>query len=215
MAEVVTSILLVCGTLVLSQLSPGPDVFYVFRTSLAQGFRRGFAVALGINFGFLIQSIIACTLGAWVLRQSWCCWLISGAACWLLFLAWRIFPKFGVDAGISLDSETVENEHYSTLILGGFLCNILNPKCMLFILSLTADALRRHSHLTWYLPTLIGCLFFSSLGGWALWSALLQWTPLRWVYLRYTHIVDACFALILVVFAVFLLVKLRTGSVAT
>lgn len=208
MAEVVTSILLVCGTIVLSQLSPGPDVFYVFRTSLAQGFRRGFAVALGINFGFLIQSIIACTFGAWVLGQSWCRWLILGAACWLLFLAWRIFPKFGSGSGVSLGSDAVKNERYSALILSGFLCNILNPKCMLFILSLTTDALRSHSYLTWYLPTLIGCLFFSSLGGWALWSALLQWAPLRRTYLRYTHIVDAFFAVILVAFAVFLLVKL-------
>ncbi len=206
MAEAITSILLVCFTLVLSQLSPGPDVFLVFRTSLAQGFRRGFAVALGINLGFLIQSIAACTLGAWVLEQSWSRWLILGAACWLLFLAWRIFPKPGSSADISLDSDAVARESYRSLILGGFLCNILNPKCMLFILSLTTDALRNHTALSWYLPTLIGSLFFASLGGWTLWSALLQWAPLRGAYLRHTRAVDAVFALILAAFAALLLI---------
>ncbi len=206
MAEAITSILLVCVTLALSQLSPGPDVFFVFRTSLAQGFRRGYAVALGINLGFLIQSIAACTLGAWVLEQSWSRWLVIGAACWLLFLAWSIFPKSDSATNISLDSDAIEREPFRALILSGFLCNILNPKCMLFILSLTTDALRNHSNIPWYLPALIGSLFFASLGGWALWSALLQWPPLRGAYLRHTRAVDAVFAFILAAFAVLLLI---------
>ncbi len=207
MAEGVVSLLIVCGTLVLSQLSPGPDVFYVFRTSLAQGFRRGMAVAFGINIGFLIQSIVACTLGAWVLQQSWSRWLIIGAACWLLYLAWRICPRFGPSKQTQLESVTPAREPVFSLIRNGFLCNILNPKCMLFILSLTTDALRNHASLKWYVPALIGSLFVASIGGWALWSGLLQWTPLRAAYLRYIRAVDAVFALILAVFAVLLIVN--------
>ena len=189
MAESMVSIITVCGTLALSQLSPGPDVFYVFRTSLAQGFRRGMAVAFGINMGFLIHSIVACTLGA----------------CWLLYLAWRIFPKFGATAQTNLEPGAATYEPILTLIRNGFLCNILNPKCMLFILALTTDALRNHASLEWYVPVLIVSLFLASLSGWALWSALLQWPPLRRAYLRHVHVVDGIFALILAAFAVLLI----------
>ena len=208
MAESIVSLLVICGTLVLSQLSPGPDVFYVFRTSLAQGFRRGMAVAFGINMGFLVQSIVACTLGAWVLEQSWSSWLIIAAACWLLYLAWRICPRFGAGSQVQLDNDDVVHEPVFALIRNGFLCNILNPKCMLFILSLTTDALRHHAALRWYVPALIASLFVASIGGWALWSGMLQWAPLRGAYLRHTRVVDVVFALILAGFAVLLIVNL-------
>lgn len=206
MTESILSILAVCATLALSQLSPGPDVFFVFRTSLAQGFRRGVAVALGINLGFLIQSIIACTIGSWVLEQSWSHWLIFGAAAWLLYLAWKIFPKRSVKS-IHLGTEQEEREGFLTLVGQGFLCNILNPKCMLFILALSTDALRSHSAISWYMPTLVGSLFLASLAGWTLWSGLLQWTPLRRAYLRHTRAVDTVFSVILAVFALLLLLR--------
>ena len=84
--ESILSILAVCSMMALSQLSPGPDVFFVFRTSLAQGYKRGLAVALGINTGVFVQGIIICTLGSYVLDQSWSRWIIYAAAAWLLYL---------------------------------------------------------------------------------------------------------------------------------
>ena len=208
MDESITSIIVVCATLAISQLSPGPDVFYVFRTSLTQGFRRGMAVAFGINMGFLIQSIVACTLGAWVLEQSWSSWLIVGAACWLLYLAWRICPRGTTSSELQLQTDGHDREPVLSLIRNGFLCNILNPKCMLFILSLTTDSLRNHAGLNWYVPVLIASLFVASLLGWGLWSGFLQWAPLRRAYLSHTRTVDLVFALILAAFAVLLLASL-------
>lgn len=205
MSEAVWSIVVVCGTLVLSQLSPGPDVFYVFRTALAQGFRRGVAVALGINLGFLIQSIVVCTVGAWALEQGWGRWLLPLAACWLLYLAWKIFPRRWGKQVDTLATDRAELEPIAGLVGKGFLCNILNPKCMLFILGITSEALRNHAALSWYVPVLIGALFVASLGGWALWSGLLQWPPLRRAYVRHVQVIDAVFALLLATFAVLLL----------
>ena len=60
--EVLYSLVALCALLVLAQLSPGPDVFFVFRTALAQGFRAGAAVGCGISLGFLIQATLACTV---------------------------------------------------------------------------------------------------------------------------------------------------------
>lgn len=212
MAEPILSILAVCGALILSQLSPGPDVLYIFRTSLAQGFRAGFAVAFGINLGFLIQSIIVCTAGAWAIEHGWGRWLLPVAACWLLYLAWRIFPRHWRPAAedslapTPTATATPQQEPATTLIIKGFLCNILNPKCMLFILGITSDALRTHTTLHWYVTALITALFIASLAGWALWSGLLQWPPLRRTYLRHTQAIDTLFAGILAAFAIILIV---------
>ena len=205
MPEALWSIVAVCGTLVLSQLSPGPDVFYVFRTALAQGFRRGVAVAFGINLGFLIQSIFVCTAGAWAMEHGWGRWIMPLAACWLLYLAWKIFPHRRTAGEVHLEGASVEQEPILTLIGKGFLCNILNPKCMLFILGITTEALHRHAALSWYVPALVAALFVASLAGWALWSGLLQWSPLRGFYVRHVRVIDALFALLLAAFALLLL----------
>ena len=206
MGEAIGSIRVVCGTLILSQLSPGPDVFYVFRTALAQGFRRGVAVAFGINLGFLIQSIFVCTVGAWVMDMGYGRWILPLAACWLLYLAWKIFPRHWERQEDKLGGAPAEQEPIPTLIGKGFLCNILNPKCMLFILGITSSALHSHAALSWYVPALIAALFCASLAGWALWSGLLQWSPLRRFYVRHVQMIDAAFALLLAFFAVLLLV---------
>ena len=58
MMEACLSLVLLGVLLLVSQLSPGPDVFFVFRTALAQGFRAGSAVGSGISAGFLIQATL-------------------------------------------------------------------------------------------------------------------------------------------------------------
>ena len=63
MTDAVLSLIAYSSLLILSQLSPGPDIFFVLRTSLAQGYRAAIAVATGINLGFCLQAIIVCTLG--------------------------------------------------------------------------------------------------------------------------------------------------------
>lgn len=204
MAEAVWSILVVCGLLVFSQLSPGPDVFFVFRTALAQGFRRGVAVGAGISLGFFIQTVVACTVGAWVMAQSWSEYMLWAAAAWLLYLAYKIFP-WRRGGAVNLAQEGKPQQSSVVLFWQGFLCNILNPKCMLFILTLSAGPLRAHAALVWYAPVLMVALTLAGLLGWCLWSALLQWGPVRGCYVRHTNAIDALFALLLVIVALLLL----------
>lgn len=205
MTEVVLSLCVVCGLLVVSQLSPGPDVFFVFRTALAQGFRAGVAVGAGISLGFLIQAIVACTAGAWVMQQSWSLYMLWAAAAWLLYLAWKIFPKKWHGSEPDLRQEQAESS-CRVLLWQGFLCNILNPKCMLFILTLSAGPLQSHAGLGWYAPLLSVALTLSGLVGWVVWSALLQWAPVQGCYRRNAVLIDAVFAVLLAVFAVLLVI---------
>lgn len=207
MSEAILSIASVCGLLVLSQLSPGPDVFFVFRTALSQGKRAGSAVGAGITLGFFLQTLVVCSAGTWVMQQEWSRWVLMGAACWLLYLAWKILPRAKTSNSVQLDATRTQREPLLSLFWQGFLCNILNPKCTLFICGLTLGPQQLYSNsLSWYAPALVLGLQAASFGGWVLWSTLLQWSPIRHMYLRHTRGIDTIFAILLAVFALLLLI---------
>lgn len=204
MMEAVFSLVALWGLLMVSQLSPGPDVFFVFRTALAQGFRAGSAVGSGIAAGFLIQAALVAWVGGWLMAQPWSQWVLYAAAAWLLYLAWRIFPRKRVD--VAQDKlETSVREPLPVLFGQGFLCNILNPKCTLFICGLAIGPIEQFGErFAWYAAAVVLVLTGAGLFGWVLWSALLQWSPVRSFYLRYTTAFDAAFSLLLAVFALWM-----------
>ncbi len=207
MIDALLSLVTVCGLLVFSQLSPGPDVFFVFRTALAQGCRAGVAVGAGISLGFFIQAAVVALCGSWVMQQDWAQWVLYAAAVWLLYLAWKIFPK----TRVALSADKLETgqgagrESYGALLWQGFLCNILNPKCTLFICGLALGPLAAYGDAhAWFAPAIVLGLTLSGLLGWTFWSALLQWAPLRGLYLRHTVGIDALFSVLLALFALLL-----------
>lgn len=203
----ILSILSVCGLLMISQLSPGPDVFFVFRTALAQGKRAGSAVGAGITCGFFLQTLAVCFAGSWVMQQEWSQWILLAAAGWLLYLAWKIFPRKQTSTQENFQLHPPNQAPLSALFWQGFICNILNPKCTLFICSLILGPLQLYGKAyTWYTPALVGSLQMASLSGWVLWSTLLQWVPLRNAYLRHTRSIDTIFAILLALFAILLLI---------
>lgn len=208
MIEAAGSLVVLFGLLLVSQLSPGPDVFFVFRTALAQGARAGCAVGAGIALGFLIQASLVVYIGGWLMSQPWSQFLLYAAAVWLLYLAWRIFPRRrkGVNRSVL---ETQVREPLLVLLVQGFLCNILNPKCTLFICALVIQPLEQFgAAFFWYAPALVAVLTGSCLVGWCLWSMLLQWHPVRGFYLQHTSGIDAVFSVLLAVFTVWLVLPL-------
>ena len=205
MLSALTSLAALGGLLMISQLSPGPDVFFVFRTALAQGFRAGVAVGCGIAAGFLIQASLVAWIGGWVVAQPWSLYVLYAAAVWLLYLAWKIFPRRSAATVAESQLETQERVALPALFGQGFLCNILNPKCTLFICGLSVGPLGQFAPLYgWYAPALVLVLTFSGLLGWALWSALLQWHPVRGFYLAHARGIDMLFSVLLAIFALLL-----------
>ena len=204
MMEALLSLVALGGLLMVSQLSPGPDVFFVFRMALAQGFRAGSAVGAGIAAGFFIQAALVAWVGGWLMAQPWSQWVLYAAAAWLLYLAWKIFPRKRVAVGQD-KLETSARESIPVLFGQGFLCNILNPKCTLFICGLAIGPIEQFGgHFAWYAPAVVLVLTGAGLFGWVLWSALLQWAPVRSFYLRHTMAFDAAFSVLLAVFALWL-----------
>lgn len=300
MSEAILSIIASCALLVVSQLSPGPDIFYVLRTALARGYRAAIAVATGINIGFCIQAIIVCTVGTRIAEQSWSCWVLAAAGLWMLHLARCIMPpdrirrhrrerrgactataactpegSSGHDVGPDADGiaategdalrsngreplpgDTLKGENACTLggeaalpgvsmpggntlgasgefgahgvadeedipeslprlLLRGFLCNILNVKCMLFIAGISISAVTRYSpQYSWFTAALIIAMLFAAQCGWMLWSSLMQLPTLRRLYARGSFAIDAAFAVLLCLFGLALLIPLAEAGLS-
>ena len=201
MTEAVVSLISISLLLIISQLSPGPDLFYVVRTSLAQGFRAACAVVTGITIGITIQLCIVCVAGRWLLEQEWSRWLLWAAAGWFLYLAWKIMPRHFRSAE-EIQQEAADGEPLLRLLRQGFLCNIFNPKCTLFICGLCLGPLQAFGDTYgWFEPALVLSMALAGQAGWMLWSGLLQWALLRRLYARYSAWVDLVFALLLALMA--------------
>ncbi len=207
MSEALLSLVSIAILLVVSQLSPGPDLFFVVRTSLAQGFRAACAVVTGITIGITIQLCVVCALGNWLLEQSWSRWLLWAAAGWFLYLAWKIMPRH-FRASAEIQQERSECEPLLALLRQGFFCNILNPKCTLFLCGLSMGPLHAFGRVyDWFVPALVVTMALTGQAGWMLWSGLLQWAPLRRAYARHSAWVDMVFAALLALMAVLLVLQ--------
>lgn len=202
MNDTLINLLTIGGLLFIAQLSPGPDFLLVFRTSLAQGWRSGATLGFGISVGFAVQLALVCALGSQILEQGWSQYILIAAALYLMYLAWHICPrKMSSQAAQGIraaDIVPVQDCPATTkILLQGFICNILNLKCMLFIAGITLDGLQSYRHIDWYIPALMVWLPLTSAIGWAIWAGLLQWAPLRRGYREYAWAIDLCFAILL------------------
>lgn len=131
------SILTVTTLQVVALISPGPDFAIVTRNSLIYSRRIGLMTALGIALGVMVHvTYIVYGLGSIIAQTLWLFMALKflGAA-YLIYIGFK-----GVSARKSTDlPQEITQQKDSTLLsaLGtGFLTNVLNPKCMLFVLSL-------------------------------------------------------------------------------
>ena len=213
------SIFSLTALLIASQLSPGPDVCLVFRTALSQGWRAGGLIGLGVTVGVVIHALLVCLMGQWLFEQSWMNYVLLAGAAWLFYLVYKIItesvlnPKGAENEeqelmhDIDADAEPQRDSGPSTvgLVVQGFLCNILNPKCTLFIAGICMGGLQRYAAVSWYAPTLLVCIAITGPLGWLTWSILLQWGPIRRYYLAHLRLIDTCFAALLAAFGILLL----------
>ncbi|MGN0847271.1 MAG: LysE family translocator [Kiritimatiellia bacterium] len=119
-------------------IAPGPDILFVLAQSMAQGWRAGSLVTLGLCTGLVFHvSLAAFGVAACLKRHprlfrliTWC-----GAA-YLAYLgveAWRSAPVVAVSEG---GEAVVEALPALRLYTRGVVMNALNPKVMLFFLAL-------------------------------------------------------------------------------
>lgn len=196
---------LFAGVMALGQFSPGPDMILLTRTALAEGAKAGAWMALGIATGLTVHASIAVAGLAVAFQQSAglrqaVTWL---AAAYLLWLAWCLLRAAWKPAPSA--SPQVKNPASSrSPYLRGLICNLLNPKAVVFLAATCAPFLTG-AHPPWW-PFAIAALVIVQGGTlWALWARLLQWRPLRTRYENSARWIDGAFGIALAVLALTLL----------
>ncbi|BFM48789.1 LysE family translocator [Marinomonas sp. THO17] len=139
----------------LAVISPGPDFAMISKIALLQGRRAGILCALGI--GTAISIHITYTLlglgivlanNAWVLNLL--SWLGATYLIWLgLSALWPDIKRvlFRLDSADHSSSQTSLIKNNQPAFWSGFTCNALNPKTMLFIVSLFSQVISIESPL--------------------------------------------------------------------
>ena len=131
-----TELLLVITITILAVLSPGADFALVTRNSLLLSRRHGVFTALGIGLGVMVH-IGYSLLGVGVLLQQSLLWFTAlkiAGALYLIYLGIKLLRSPEQRPG----EEPADGARMSTwgALRSGFLTNALNPKTMIFVLSL-------------------------------------------------------------------------------
>lgn len=144
--EYLPSLLSLSGLMMLSLISPGPDFAIVMRNSLIYSRKTALLTALGIAFGILVHvSYTLLGLGLIIKESTWIFLIIKYAgAAYLLYIGFK-----GLRAKkTNLTAESVQQARdisSFSAVLSGFLTNVLNPKCMLFFISLFSMIISPHT----------------------------------------------------------------------
>lgn len=133
----INSLVAVASVVMVSLISPGPDFAMVMKNSLLYSRRTAFLTAFGISVGILVHlTYILLGLGFIIHETKWLFYLLQYAgAAYLCYLGIK-----GILARKDLTHLQLQQKHHEIdsfkAFTQGFLTNALNPKCMLFLLSL-------------------------------------------------------------------------------
>jgi len=132
MPELSKWITFAAATLLLN-LTPGPDMMYVFARSLGQGRRAGVVSALGVGAGILVHTLAA-ALGIAALFRAWPFSYqvvrYAGAA-YLIYLGVRLLVRRPTNTAPG----ELAREPLAAIFRQGVITNVLNPKVALFFLA--------------------------------------------------------------------------------
>ncbi len=127
----------------LAAMSPGPDFALVSKNSLLLSRRAGVYTAIGVALGLAIHVTYALLGFSVIIKESVVIYSIIKylGAVYLAFLGTQLLlscrKKSAVLCGVENVAGSVEEKKRSSTgaCASGFLCNVLNPKATLFVLS--------------------------------------------------------------------------------
>ncbi len=135
--EYLPSLFSVAGLVMISLISPGPDFAIVVKNSLVYSRKTALLTAFGIALGILVHvTYTLLGLGLVIAKTPWLLFSVKclGAG-YLLYIGFKGLRAKKAAASLG---NVHHKEDISSLsaIRSGFLTNTLNPKCMLFFVSL-------------------------------------------------------------------------------
>lgn len=119
-------------------ISPGPDIMYVLSTSLAKGKQFGIATAIGLSSGLLFHTtLLAFGISTLIVAIPWLFIAIKvfGTA-YLLRIIYLLYKAPIEPITVEVDKTLISRSNVFQQVQQGLIMNILNPKIMLFFLSL-------------------------------------------------------------------------------
>ena len=139
-------------------LFPGPDIMYVFSTSLTKGRLSGFKVSLGLCSGLWVHTLLV-ILGVGNFLNQYpesqrILEFLGGA--YLLFLAVKSWSSFRRIAKREYSPKSKSENHFLT----GFVMNLSNPKVSLFFISFFPGFLFHQSWSFQWQFLILGMIFF-------------------------------------------------------
>ncbi|MGI9280615.1 MAG: LysE family translocator [Endozoicomonas sp.] len=122
-------------------ISPGADFILVLRNTLQQGRTAGIWAAVGISAAITVHISYSILGIGYLISQNlflFQCLKYLGAA-YLVYLGIKGF----LTSGSAMDTQSTrqEDQAYWKLALQGWLCNALNPKTMLFFVSIFSQVI--------------------------------------------------------------------------
>ena len=148
--------------------------------------------ALGIGTGIVVHAALACTVGASVFHSFLGVGLFCAASCWMLYLAWKIWPR-GRNAFLAGCGDI---SPASCIYRDALVTNLMNPKATFFFVALSAPLLEKNHDPSYAL--FIGFLIVATgTAGWILWALVFRWQPIRSFYGRYAVILYGILSLVL------------------
>jgi len=131
----------------LAVISPGPDFAVTLQSSFSDGRKKGFTTALGITCGVVVHLVyITLGLATVITKTPWAFTTLKYLGClYLIYIGIKNLlnkpynPKDFDSTRKKLRRTTDWQAFYK-----GFLTNALNPKCIIFLLSLFSVVLERN-----------------------------------------------------------------------
>ncbi|KMK52319.1 MFS transporter [[Actinobacillus] muris] len=129
--------IIITGIHLLAAISPGPDFIYVSQQTLSRGRAAGLMCALGGGLGFgvhILYSVLG--LAAVIASAAWLLTAIKIAGgAYLIYLGYQGLKAKAKKDVMDISAQQVEPESSLRTLWKGFLCNLLNPKAPVYLVS--------------------------------------------------------------------------------
>lgn len=202
-----TELWIFAGIMALGQFSPGPDMLLLTRTGLAKGRAAGWWTALGISTGLCLHAAVAIGGMAYLVSQGG--WFEQGlrwaAALYLGWMGLRLCRAAFMAFCSGAKLKAPEDPKGKSDFVRGLLCNLLNPKVVLFFAGVVAPFLGEDRP-GWWPYALWVIIVGEGLLLWGTWVWILQFRPFREGYAKAAKWIDAVFGVGLLALAVVLVV---------
>jgi len=132
------TIAIFAGIVLFIAVIPGPNALLILYTSITLGEKNAFANVLGVAVGFIIHSLISAAGLSIIMSQSAFAFEILKwlGTVYLVFLGITNLRIGLTHRQVAFPIQYLPKKHYLDSFLKGMLTNLLNPKIVLFYLSI-------------------------------------------------------------------------------